>query len=450
MRILSNLTLLAVLASSAAAQPCVKHLGKLIDPDGGYQNNLGWSAAVSVDLTIGGSPGDGTYAFLGGSASIFRQVGGAWIPDGKIGGSEILPGDRFGYAVDIQPGVAIVGAQGDDQLDIDAGAAYVFRHNGFGWAEETKLVASDGAWQDAFGRSVSISGSRVVVGAPLDDDNGSNSGSAYVYRFDGTNWIEEAKLVPLDGGADHFFGWSVSVSGTTIAVGAWHADGKAWGSGKVYIFRHDGSAWQQEADLAADDGGIGEDFGHSVSLFGDSLLVGAPGDDDQGLNSGSAYVFRRVGSVWTQEPKIIPATVTTWDQFGRSVSLSGQVAAMDGGIGVAYIYYFDPQAGAWDQIAHLTEPGTLGHSVAASNDTVIAGAASDWNSNGEGAGALHVYELRDRCPADFNGDCVVDTLDVIAFLNAWVNGDDSADLNADGNVDTLDVLLFLNLWSAGC
>jgi hypothetical protein len=169
----------------------------------------------------------------------------------------------------------------------------VFRFDGTTWNEEAKLTASDGAAGDRFGFSVSVSGDVAIVAAFLDDDAGTDSGSAYVFRFDGAAWNEEAKLAASDGAADDHFGISVAVSADVAVAGANADDDAGLQSGSAYVFRFDGTAWNEEAKLNASDGALGDLFGGAVAVC-ETAVIGATGDDDAGTNSGSAYVFSLV------------------------------------------------------------------------------------------------------------------------------------------------------------
>ena len=144
----------------------------------------------------------------------------AQISEFKITASDGAAADFFGWSVSISGDYAVVGAFGDDDNGEEAGSAYIFKRNGTFWAQEAKLLPSDGEVIDRFGFSVSISGDYTIVGAPNDDDNGTLSGSAYVYKRTGTSWAQEAKLLPADGAAIDEFGWSVSISGDYAVVGA--------------------------------------------------------------------------------------------------------------------------------------------------------------------------------------------------------------------------------------
>ena len=159
--------------------------------------------------------------------------------------------------------------------------------------ESAKLLASDGAVGDQFGTSVSISGDVAVVGAVRDDAPLSNSGSAYIFRFTGLSWVQEAKLTASDGAADDQFGTSVSISGDVIVVGAFFDDDNGRFSGSAYVFQEPPGGWvtmTETAKLTASDGAAGDLFGFSVSVSGDVAVVGAQLHDDNGTASGSAYV----------------------------------------------------------------------------------------------------------------------------------------------------------------
>ena len=149
--------------------------------------------------------------------------------------------DHFGNSVAVDGDTVVVGARFGDGVSTDTGSAYVFRWNGTDWAEH-KLTASDGAGSDWFGASVAVDGDTVVVGAYLDDDDGSSSGSAYVFRWNGTGWAEH-KLTASDGAQNDWFGASVAVDGDTVVVGAWGDDDDGSSSGSAYVFRPDGTDW---------------------------------------------------------------------------------------------------------------------------------------------------------------------------------------------------------------
>jgi hypothetical protein len=212
--------------------------------------------------------------------------------------------------------------------------------------EQQKLTASDGAAGDLFGISVAISGELALVGARRDDDNGESSGSAYVFERSGSVWSQVAKLTASDGVRAGFFGTSVAISGDLAVVGAFQND-DGDNSGSAYVF--DASAgWSEVARLTASDGALNDGFGGSVAISGDLALVGAFSDDDGGqLSSGSAYVFERSEGVWSQVAKLTATDAAESDQFGVSVSISGDLALVgahvddDNGDGSGSAYVFE-------------------------------------------------------------------------------------------------------------
>ncbi|MCH7638004.1 MAG: T9SS type A sorting domain-containing protein [Bacteroidetes bacterium] len=316
---------------------------KLMASDAASHGFFGFSVSISGDVVLVGAWGDNDNGKYSGAAYIFRDVSGAWEEEQKLTASDGALLDVFGISVSVSGDVAVVGAYRDDDSGPDTGSAYVFRWNGEDWIEEHELLASDRDLADQLGWSVSVAGNVAVAGAHFDDDNGSNSGSAYVFRWNGVTWEEEQKLIASDGSAWDQFGQSVSVYDDIVVVGA---SGDDEYSGSVYVFRWNGMKWQEEQKLIASDGVEGDQFGHSVSVSGNVLLVGARSEDDNGSGSGSAYVFRWNGVMWVEEQKLVASDGAELDGFGTTVSMSGNVALVGApgdydkrtGGGSAYVY----------------------------------------------------------------------------------------------------------------
>jgi len=325
----------------------------------------------------------------------------------------------FGDSVAVSGDTALIGAFGDDDNGSFSGSAYVFRQDAGSpgnWVEQAKLLPTDGAEDDWFGISVSISGDTAVIGARRDDDNGSDSGSAYIFRYDGSIWYQEAKLLPADGAEYDGFGIEVSISGDRAVIGASYDDDSGQSSGSAYVFRHDAGSpgnWIQEAKLVPVDGAEGDFFGNSVALSGDTAVIGAPYDSDQGTCGGSAYVFRYDPGPenWIQEAKLMPADGAAWDYFGTSVALSGDTtligASNDGntglgdygygnydGHGSAYVYRFD--GSTWVEEAKLLASDATASDhfgiVAIDNDTAVIGAYGN-DDNGAYSGSAYLFHF---------------------------------------------------------
>ncbi len=173
--------------------------------------------------------------------------------------------------------------------------------------EVAKLLASDGAADDHFGVSVSLDGDTALIGVMRDFFLDDSLGSAYVFvRDTNGNWTERAKLTASDGAALDYFGSSVSLDGNTALIGAEYNDGSGTNGGSAYVFVRDTNGnWTERAKLTASDGSAGDEFGSEVSVDGDTALIGTPDDDDNAEHSGSAYVFvRDTNGNWTERAKL--------------------------------------------------------------------------------------------------------------------------------------------------
>ncbi len=212
---------------------------------------------------------------------------------------------------------------------------------------EQKLTASDAASGDQFGHTVSVSGEYAVVGAVNDN---SGEGSAYIFVRSGTTWTQNQRLTASDASAGHKFGSSVSVSGDYAVVGAYGDNSR---EGSAYVFVHSGSAWTQQQKLTASDAASGDQFGYSVSVSGDYVVVGASVDGPAGSTRESAYVFVRSGTTWTQQQKLAASDAAWSDYFGFSVSVSGDYAVV-GAWGDNSAYIFVRSGTAWTQQQKLT------------------------------------------------------------------------------------------------
>jgi hypothetical protein len=312
---------------------------KLSASDGDAEDLFGQSVALSGNYALIGAHEDDDNGLESGAAYVFHYDGSSWLEEVKLTASDAEAGDYFGRAVALSSEYLLIGARGDNGF---TGSAYIFRYTGAAWVEEAKLTASDGAVGDYFGTSVSLSGSYALIGTSEDDDNGSGSGSAYVFHFDGSGWVEEAKLTASDGEEFEHFGYSVSLSGDRALIGAYGDRQNGIGLvGAAYIFRREGPTWVEEAKVT-DGTGVGyHRFGWSVSLFGEYALIGSYSDEDLGPSSGSAYIFRYDGMSWAEEVKLLASDGTEYDFFGWAVSLSTDhaiVGAIGDGNGSAYVY----------------------------------------------------------------------------------------------------------------
>ena len=301
----------------------------------------------------------------------------------------------FGFSVALTGDRLVVGACLDNDKGPLSGSVYVYDHNAqSNWNQSAKLTSSDGAPADRFGSSVALSGNRLLVGARSGKGRVKNSGSVYVYDLLNGRWTESAKLTASDGANSDNFGSSVALSGNRLLVGAYADDDR----GSVYVYDYHGQGDWHETKLTASDVAAFDYFGTSVALSGDRLLVGAYGDDDNGYDAGAVYVYDRDLEEHWHETKLIASDGAPADYFGTAVALSGDLVLVgahgddDKGdsAGSAYVYERDLQ-GHWHETKLTASDGAAQHrfgsSVALTGDLLLVSASAD-----ESRGAVYVYE----------------------------------------------------------
>ncbi len=368
------------------------------DRFGGFSAPNGMAASNDT-LVVGASQADSPGIDQGGRVYVFTRTGSEFSEQQILEASDRSASDQNGWSVDIDGDSLVFGAIfADAGLATSAGAAYVFTRSNGVWTEQQKLTASDAAFGDRFGFSVSIDGDTIAVGSPEDDDAGGSSGSVYVFTRSGTTWTQQQKLTASNALAGDELGYSVSLDGDTVAIGAWEAARPGNQNGAVYIFDRVGTTWTEtqelnaggsfsnlgrsveldggtliaglpnsfaagiagrpglanvytlsagtwslEQTLSASDPQSGQDFGWDVDVMGDRVIVGAYSDDLAGTETGAAYVFLRSGSTWTQQQKLTALDAQSGVRFGYAVSAESEwVAAAaphdDGLTGAAYSF----------------------------------------------------------------------------------------------------------------
>jgi alpha-tubulin suppressor-like RCC1 family protein len=430
------------------------------------------SVAIDGDTVVVGVPGEDSAttgingnqadnsANSAGAAYVFVRSGTTWIQQAYLKASNTEAGDNFGVSVAISGDTVVVGAYTEDsaatgingnQADNStafAGAVYVFLRSGTTWTQQAYLKASNTGVDDLFGWSVAVSGDTVVVGAISEDSaatgiNGNQAdntaltaGAAYVFLRSGTTWTQQAYLKASNTETVDRFGYSVSISGDTVVVGASQEDSAATGvngnqadntaadSGAAYVFVRSGTVWIQQAYLKASNTGTAAWFGSSVAIDGDTVVVGAREEDNTAIDSGAAYVFVRSGTTWTQQAYLKASNTEASDFFGSSVAISGDTVVVGASqedsaatgvngnqadntatdAGAAYV--FVRSGSTWTQQAYLkasnTEASDRFGLVAISGDTVVVGAhyedsaATGINGNqadnaASSAGAAYVF-----------------------------------------------------------
>ncbi len=448
---------------------------------------FGWYVAISGDTLVVGTDSEDSNttgingdqsdnsSIQAGAAYVYTRDDSGWSQQAylKASNTEIL--DRFGRSVAISGDTLVVGAVGEasnatgvngnqsDNSAMQAGAVYVFNRSGSGWSQQAYLKASNTEMFDRFGTAVAISGDTLVVGVypeagnatGINGDQSDNSaefaGAAYVFIRNGTTWSQQAYLKASNTEKHDRFGFSVAISGDTVVVGSNGEDSNATGTngdendnsaanaGAAYVFTRNEMRWSQQAYLKASNTGVGDDFGASVAISGDTLIVSAKlensnatginGDqsDNSKIEAGAVYVFTRNDTVWSQQAYLKASNTDAGDMFGISVEIFGDTLVIgaypeasnatgingdqsDNSADFAGAAYFFTRSGTvWSQRAYLKASNTeafdgFAHSVSISDDTLVAGALfEDSNASGvngdhsdnsaEAAGATYVFDI---------------------------------------------------------
>ena len=453
----------------------------------GTNDGFGISVAVSGDTVVVGARFEDSNATgvngnqsnnsatSSGAAYVFVRSGGNWIQQAYLKASNAEAGDLFGESVSVSDDTVVIGARGEDSnatgvngnqsnnSSTDSGAAYVFVRSGTSWSQQAYLKASNTGGNDNFGRGVAAAGDALVVGAYLEsssatgvngnqsDNSANGAGAAYVFVRSGTNWTQQAYLKASNTGTADVFGHPVAVAGDTVVVGAVLEASSATGvngnqddnsapeAGAAYVFVRSGSTWSQQAYLKASNTGATNRFGTSVSVSGDTLVIGAPWEnsngtgvnnnqsDDSASKSGASYVFVRNGTTWSQQAYLKASNTETDDRFGESVAVSGDTIVVgalqesSNATGVngnqtnnnAFVsgaaYVFARSGTNWVQHAYLKASNSgladfFGYSVAVSGGTVVVGARDEdsnaigvngnqSNNSASGSGAAYIFAV---------------------------------------------------------
>ncbi len=333
----------------------------LLASDGAASDYFGYSVAVSGNVAIVGTKLDDDKGTNSGSAYAYRWNGSQWVQEQKLFGSDEVAYDGFGASVAVDGNTAVVWAPNHYSNGSLTGAAYVLRWNGSSWLEEARLFPPrptniSAGTPNGSCSSVSISGNVFVIGVPGDDEKGYDAGAVYVYERSGTSWIQKQKLTASDGLGGDVLGYSVAISGNVIVAGAYFADPKGSSSGAAYVFGLNGTSWVQKQKLVPTDGAANDIFGNAVSVSGDLIVVGAPLDGSRGLAFGSAYVYRFNGTSWLQETELFASDGASNRYFGSAVAVAGDavvVGAYQGGPGRAYL--FRKNGTTWTQESRLVD-----------------------------------------------------------------------------------------------
>ncbi|MDF1838265.1 MAG: FG-GAP repeat protein, partial [Planctomycetota bacterium] len=446
-----SLSLLCCLGFLAAANPaaaqCANTEVQTLSPfDAAAGDHNGTGVAVEGYLAAVGSPGDESGT---GSVYVYQHDGFNWRLQGKLTAVAGARGDRFGTSVSISGDVIVVGAYQPSPANAP-GVAYVFEKPATGWGDMTEtavLSASDGMPDDNFGYSVDIHSNTIAIGAYLDDDGGSNAGTAFVFERPGSSWVnmtETGKLTASDANTLDQFGISVSIHGDQIAVGADRDSDVIVQGGSAYLFEQPVGGWGTMTETAKLTLAAPVDFdrfGLSVATTNGTVVVGAWGDDTVAQKAGAAYVFNEPAGGWAhmnETARLTASNGVAGDHFGWAVDIDSDVilvgapANLFDGSGMGSAYSFLRPAGGWVSATEnniLTQSNRavdddFGYKVALSQPLGLVGARYFETQGFSNAGAAYLFGSNMDC--DNNG--VLDQCDI--------NAGNGTDANRDGRMDS--------------
>ena len=406
---------------------------KLLASDAAFDDQFGINVAMDGDTAVVGAWREDGTATDTGAVYVYVRSGGQWSEQAKLVASDGAADDTFGTDVAISGDTIVVGTPRDDDDGADSGAVYVFVRSGTIWSEQAKLTASDAGAGDNFGSSVSIDGDTLVTGAPFESAAASSAGAAYVFTRTGSSWAEQQKLVASDAATGDLFGVSVAVSGDTVVAGA-HFVGDV--EGAAYVYLRSGSSWSEQQKLTGSDTSSGDTFGITVSVSGDTAMVGAFNRDEGGTaDAGGVYVFERTGVMWSEADILLAGDLSS-SNFGVRLQLKGDravigawkdaTAATDAGAA----YLFTKTGNQWIEHQKLVASDAaaddlLGAGVALSANTVIAGSYAD-DGSAVDMGSAYVFDL------DVDGDGLLNLFELAHGFDPYLGGEQGLDGDGDG------------------
>jgi len=413
----------------------------------------GTSVAIDGDLAVIGAPLATGNGWASGMAIVYRNIDNIWIREAELIAIDGQVGDMMGVSVAVSGGRVIAGAWFNNHAGTNSGAAYIFEQVEGQWTQTTKLIADDASAQDSFGRRVAIDGDVCVVTAPLDDDNGPSSGSAYVFQFDGT-WFQLQKLTAKSGAESDQFGLGLAMDGERIVLGApWANDGQ----GRAHVFDRADVMFFETAVLADPNGASMDNFSFGMDVDGDLIAIGSYLDDDVAEDAGSLFLFQQAPTGWSLFQHIEPNGVSLIDdQFSVSIAIDNSVMLVGNrfadvdGLPAGAVTVFDLADSVWQLRSAIVSPeptfeAEFGWSVAIDGDRGVVG--GPWL---EPDGEVRFYEgFMDTCDCvgDLNGDGTVGVSDVLQIIGMWgeCQGCDE-DLDENGFVDVGDLLQLISIW----
>jgi len=442
---------LVVTVSHLGAQECRPvYQDTLCVADGGDAPVFGTDVVLTDDEAFVGAQEAVIDGVQSGAVYTYALVGGAWERVGRLVPPDARDGHRFGTWISVDGDTMMIGSPHDDELGEDTGAVYVYERVDGDWGFVQKLLPSIGEELGAFGH-VFHRGGIAVIGAAA-RVYGNVEGAAYVFEYDGNEWIETQRLTASDGGPGEVFGLSPVFDDDWLAIGAPFARNELnVPNGACYVFRREEGAWVETQVLEPDVFDFGHTFGFDLALEDGRLLIGDP---DSAQRRGDVVAYELDAGVWEQT-QVIGPEIDGLMGFGNQLAMDGStllIGAPDTQMyaGAASVYSFEDDDWVYvESIGHAPSPdlSLFGARLDINEQTMMIAAPLDDVNHG----AVQVYGLGcGGCHADLNGDGAMSASDVDVFMAAFDAGSLIADLTLDGELNFFDVSSFLEAYSAGC
>jgi hypothetical protein len=438
------------ITSLAAASPCPVEMPIPGELDVGAM--LGTAVAIDGDVAAVGAMFDTGVAWATGAVYVYRRTGDTWQQEARLIVDDADWGDMLGVSVDILGDTVIAGAWFNDAMGGNSGAAYIFERDGGGnWSFKQKLIDPAGGADDLFGRTVAIESDFCAIGTSLDDDQGMSSGSITVFdRLNDGTFAWSTKLLHPGGGEGDQLGLALATDGDRILGGApWSDDGR----GEVHLWARLGGVWTPVWEMSNSGGNADDYFGFALAIENDRMAVGCYSDDTAAIDAGSIWILEGTPSEWDITQHFAPAA-QTGEQFGVSLGLSGDqmlVGSRFGlvdGISAGKVDVFSRSGGGWaaTDVMLPTTPASdaeYGWSVAIDNDHALVGAPYQPDRGDVLAFAGLTGPC--GCATDLNGDGTTGVDDLLTLLEAW-GATDEGDIDGDGNTGIDDLLALIAAW----
>ncbi len=410
-----------LLFSSVLVNAQFEHQTKLQPSDLINLDAFGSSVSIWENTAIVGISGDDEGASGTGSAYVYHFNGTTWTFIQNLTSFDAASQDMFGNSVAIYGNTIAIAAKNDDDMGINSGSVYIYELTDTTWQYVQKLTANDGATSDNFGNAISLNGSYLAVAASMANGDSADEGAVYIFRKDIT-WVQEKKIKASDATYNDRFGSSVNIHDPYIIVGTPMNDDHGSASGSAYIFKRTGTGWNEVALLSPDDGTASDNFGFSVAISNDFAVTGTYKDDDLATDCGSAYIYINNAGTWTYQTKLLPEGNVSYNWFGISVAIDSNTIAVGAPYGNSMkgtVYVYQYNVSAWEKIETLADSAgqsqdNFGGNIDIYGDRIIVSAAADDHDvSGESdAGSAHIFE---SCSEQYNIEDSICSGDTVSF-----------------------------------